>query len=106
MARPQIPHFSIPFRYRNGKPVVVEQDSIDDIANCVEAALRTPLGARDEYPEYGVPEMVFRQQPINTSDIVRRLDDMEPRASILAEEAPDRLDASIARVRMTLRREE
>ena len=55
-----IPHLRIPFRITSsGAADVVEQDSIDDVAQCVEVLLRTRPGDRPEVPEYGIDEPLF-----------------------------------------------
>jgi phage baseplate assembly protein W len=102
MPRVQIPHLALPLRYARGRDVVNEQDSIDDVADCVEAALRTRPGQRAEHPEFGTPDLVFAQQPLDLDDVVAHIAAYEPRVHILAETAPDRLDEAIARTRLTL----
>jgi len=47
------PHFDLPFRFlKSGGAVVSEQDSFDDVANCVEAICRTPQGFRVDNPDF------------------------------------------------------
>lgn len=101
-----IPHLALPFRYEGGRPVVNEQDSIDDVSACVEAALRTRVGQRDEYPEFGTPDLTFSQLPTSLDPIVDAVVEREPRARILAEEDPDAVYDAVARVRLTLTTED
>jgi len=55
-----IPHLSAPLTLgRNGAFVVNEQDSVDDLAECVAALLATPVGSRIEVPDYGVDRAEF-----------------------------------------------
>jgi phage baseplate assembly protein W len=102
MPRVEIPHLSLPLRYVGGRPAVNEQDSLDDVSDCVEAALRTRPGQRLEYPDYGTPEFVFAVQPLDMDDVIAHVLAFEPRAHLVAETAPDRLDEAIARARLTL----
>lgn len=94
-----IPHFDLPFRFVGGKAVEVEQDSVDDIAVCVEALLRTRPGERIELPTYGIPDPVF--VGADTEAIMASVRDWEPRASIAIEEGWD-YDAFIQSLRITL----
>jgi phage baseplate assembly protein W len=99
------PHFGLPFRFSRSSAVVAEQDTIDDIANCVEAILLTHIGWRDEVPGFGVPELAFRL-PSSRSGRIETINalvsDQEPRASILMTEAPDRYDNLISHVLTTI----
>jgi phage baseplate assembly protein W len=102
------PHFTLPFRIdpHTGHPAEVEQDSLDDIAHCVEAVLRTRPGERDENPDFGSPELAFRSVPVHTADIQDAVEQWEPRASILIEEAPTRFGELLERLQITVSEEE
>lgn len=77
-----VPHFSFPFRLgNNGKFAVVEQDSSDEIADCVQVLLSTPSGSRAELPEYGIDDPTFTQS-IDVQGILAAIDDWEPRAQV------------------------
>jgi hypothetical protein len=99
MTHIHVPHFDLPFRlwYDSGLtvPRVVEQGSIDDVSNCVEAAIRTVRGEREDLPTFGITDVTFRQLPIDTQDIIGQVRAHEDRASVLIEETPDRLDALV-----------
>jgi phage baseplate assembly protein W len=101
-----IPHFALPFRMVGGRAVEVEQDSAEDVAACVEAVLRTRPGQRDALPEFGSPDLAFRQLPVDPDDLVAAVETWESRAQLLAEERPDLLDEAALRVRLTLTTEE
>lgn len=84
MARYEHPHFSLPFRFnqvRGGKLEVAysEQDTIDEIADCVELVCRTDQGQRVTLPGFGRPSILrftthhdmarsLMQQAINEAD--------------------------------------
>lgn len=92
------PHLDLPFRFVSGAAAVVEQDSLDDVSNCVEATLRTLVGQRLELPGFGIDDPTFQNQPIDTAAIVDKLLNEEPRASVLLSQAPDRFNSLVARV--------
>jgi len=103
VARASTPHFALPFRFdATGHAAVVEQDSIEDVAACVEAVLRTRPGERVEHPEFGTPDPTFAQQPLGVDATVERVADWEPRAAMLAVEQRDELDEALVRVRVSL----
>lgn len=89
------PHFAFPLRYVNGHAVVNQQDSMNDIAACVEAVCLTNPGDRVEWPEFGVTDMTFAQQPIPLNALVGQIETFEPRATILITEDPDQFDAAV-----------
>lgn len=77
-----IPHFKFPFTFDSaGHARVVEQDSDDDVVQCVEVLLSTPVGSRAELPEYGVEDPTFTTT-LDLPGIVQAIDDWEPRAQV------------------------
>ena len=101
-----VPHFTVPFKFEFGPDgflhaAVNEQDSIEDITACVEAIVRTPIGFRQELPEFGIRDQTFTQGMINSDDVVVSLGQWEPRAEILIEEDASMLDQFIAIARIT-----
>lgn len=101
-----VPHFQIPFKFTFGADgflhaAVNEQDSIEDVTACVEAIVRTPLGFREELPDFGIRDQTFTQGMINSEDIIVAITQWEPRAEILIEEDDSMLDKFIAIARVT-----
>lgn len=90
-----IEHFDLPFRLAGKSFGVVEQDSPADVANCVEAIIRTPNGFRDDSPDFGMDDLVFTNLPVNIDRITTQITEQEPRAEIFIREQPDRYDALI-----------
>lgn len=90
-----IPHFNFPFRFSGAHVAVVEQDSMDDVANCVEIIFMTPIGWRPEAPTFGVPDFAFMKQPIGEDFLTDIISSQEPRADVAFTEAPDRYDELI-----------
>jgi len=88
-----IPHFDLPFQLGNAGATVVEQDTIDDIANCVIAVAVTHIGWRTEVPTFGIPDLAMRKMPLGAADIDNWISNQEPRALIVVEEKIDAVDA-------------
>jgi len=63
----QIPHFSYPFKFGGtGHVDVLEQDFVDEVANCCIVILKCPIGMRSELPEFGCDDQAF--QPVADVD--------------------------------------
>lgn len=92
------PHFDFPFNLDGTKFAEVEQDTVDDVYNCVYVSLVTPEGFRPEAPEFGMPDLTFMEQPIDPSLITSKLIQDEPRAELLLQQRPDAFDPLIADV--------
>lgn len=90
-----IPHFSLPLRYVNGSAKVNEQDTIDDVVDCVFAIAVTNPGDRDELPDFGLLDMTFDQEPVPIEATVTQITQWEPRANIAIQSAPDQFDAAL-----------
>lgn len=97
-----IPHLAIPLRFNGGQWVVVEQDSEEEVAQCVQTVCAFERGYRIEDPDFGINDPTFTTMPIDTSDIARALEEYEERAEvdIFQEVAPDgsvyvRLEVSV-----------
>lgn len=93
-------HFDYPFSFSSltKHATEVEQDSIDDVINCVEVAILTDYGSRPEVPGYGLPDQVFDTLPLNLDDIATTVEGLEPRASLLLTQEIDPDDNLIARI--------
>lgn len=91
-------HFDLPFRLIGGHAVETEQDSLEDVSNCVEAIVRTAIGQRIELTDFGIADQAFKTQPLPLGEIVNRVIKYEPRASTFLGQHPDELDSLIADV--------
>jgi phage baseplate assembly protein W len=88
-----VPHFDYPFRFNaNGHAAVVEQDSEEDIIACILAIIKTPLGFREDLPDFGIADPLFSEKTINIADIKSALNIWEDRADVVLEEGPLTLD--------------
>jgi phage baseplate assembly protein W len=88
-----VPKLKVPFNISSTKADVVEQDSADEVFQCVGALIRTDLGSRIDEPEYGIQDQTFKEQ---LDDLFGAIEEWEPRAmAVLAE---DELDGFIRSV--------
>ena len=99
-----VPHLRIPFRIdRTGTAEVVEQDSFEEIAQCVQTLVTTRLGERVEVPDYGIPDQVFLSEPaVQSASLATQIEQWEPRATALVESTPDSADELLRRLRILL----
>jgi phage baseplate assembly protein W len=93
-----VPHFGYPFRFKGGQAVVVEQDSPEDVENCVLAILKTRQGTRLDVPGFGVRELEFVKDSVRLKYIQDALNSWEPRAEYDITSQPDKLERMLARV--------
>jgi phage baseplate assembly protein W len=87
-----LPHFSGPFRFeylRSGQQIipVAEQDTTDEIADCVELTLRTEQTERRTLPSFGRPQMLAftHDRELAQSVVQQTIVDAEPRVRTLVE---------------------
>jgi phage baseplate assembly protein W len=99
----RVPHFSLPFRFASqGESIassVHEQDSEEEVMQCVELIIRCPLGFREEKPNFGVMDPTFRASEDLISEIETAILLWEPRAeSALTIEQKDTVTTIVAKV--------
>jgi len=93
-----VPHFSFPFRFGSPNAIVSEQDSLDEIADCVTVILLCPQGFRVELPEFGIVDPTFQTPHVDLEQLRTSVDFWERRASVLLDEYPDLNDVALRRV--------
>lgn len=94
----QVPHFKLPLRIGlDGHAEVLEQDTPEEIAQCVQVLLSTRVGDRIESPEYGIPDQVFTTVP-DLATIQAAIERWEPRATVKLVSEQDWLDELIRRL--------
>jgi phage baseplate assembly protein W len=79
------PHFRLPLQFGgiNGGAIVNEQDDSDDVMDCVRAIVAFPVGARVDNPEFGIPDLLFKEYDQSAVDQVRAaIDEWEDRVSV------------------------
>lgn len=76
------PKIAFGFRLQSdgARIAVHEQDSNDEIMDCVEVLLSTELGERQDVPDYGIPDMAFRQNGVDENALTAALSKWEDRA--------------------------
>jgi hypothetical protein len=89
------PHFDLPLKIGPLGANVVEQDSIDDVANCVVMIVSVPQGWRDEAPQFGIDDPTLRRQPLGADAIMGVIGAQDPRAVLIIDEHPDMSDELI-----------
>lgn len=94
----EIPHFKFPLQLTGDgtRAQVVEQDSDDEILDCIEVLLATTQGERIEIPNYGIRDQAFRQNGADTAHILAQIRKYEERANINL--APDVIRELVQRV--------
>jgi phage baseplate assembly protein W len=101
-----IPHFTFPFAFvadaeGNVTAAVNDQDTLEDVTACVTAILTTPLGFREELPDFGLRDMTFSQGGVDVDEIQVAIQQWEPRADVMIEEDPSKLQYFIDLVNIT-----
>lgn len=91
---PEVPKFITPFSFETRAGVaiakVVEQDSLEEITQCVETVIRTIKGTCIENADFGIEETTFQQIPINASRVIEECNKWEPRAQVEITPGPAR----------------
>lgn len=80
------PHFDLPFSLSGDGASCVEQGTARDLSNCVYMICATPLGYRDEVPNFGIEDLTFSPPPVMRERVRASISAQEPRAVILFEE--------------------
>lgn len=98
------PKLAVPFRLHHDgtKAHTVEQDSLEEITQCVETILKTPLGSRMENPEFGVPDSAFLEGGADLEDLALAISQWEPRADVILERDPEVLEHWVDNVNITV----
>lgn len=79
---PTIPKLKVPLRMGVHGLATVEQDSVEDVAQCVYMLLATPRGSRLEEIDYGVEEVIWDGFPPDLSEWLAQIAIWEPRAEV------------------------
>lgn len=80
--KPRVPHAAWPPRLdANGHLVAVEQDTLEEVTQCVRVLLATPRGARVLEPEFGIEDPTFTDG-LDIDELVDQAAEYEERAVI------------------------
>ena len=77
------PHFQLPMRFGgiNGGAYMNEQDSGEDIVDCVKAIIAFPVETREDMPEFGIPDLLFQNySPLVVAQVRAAIEQWEARA--------------------------
>lgn len=84
----------------DGQLATVEQDSDQDITQCLRALLRTRIGDRPDLPDMGlVSGGEFGEQPLDLSGHRELWARHEPRATVLLSQQPSLENELVAEIR-------
>lgn len=95
-------HLRWPLRLVDGVPQTVEQDSYEDLRQCVRTILSFAPGQRIELPEFGLVDQVLREGGADLEAIRRAIADWEPRADALVSADPAALADLVSDVRIAI----
>jgi hypothetical protein len=70
-----------PLRLEGDRLAAVEQDTGADVESCVVCVLSYPKGWRFDSPDFGRPEVDFKQGGVDVAALTRAVKDSEPRAT-------------------------
>lgn len=93
-----IPHLDLPFRFVGSSAAVVEQDTVEEIVDCVKAIVRYSVGFRIELPTFGTPDLTFSVGGADPAVIASAVQQWEPRAGALAEADNESLDEFVSNI--------
>jgi len=98
-----VPHFDMPFRFGSaGSHVaVVEQNTGEDVTNCVETILRTTRGTRLYVPNFGITDPTFSIKPLPTmvtDQMEQEVVENEPRAIVAFTDLGTILEPMVANI--------
>jgi hypothetical protein len=82
MIYPDVPHIQWPVRLEGARLATVEQDSLEDVAQCVALVLSTTPGTRLELPEFGRPDPTFSEGGADPTALEDAVNEWEPRAAL------------------------
>lgn len=104
-----IPHFALPFRFAEsgGKlvAVVTEQGSPEEIFDSAHAIIRYRKGDRDDLPDFGLTDQLFREGGFDLDVVQSEVEEWEPRAQTVVSNQ-DAIKELFERVRVEIRSRE
>lgn len=75
-------HLAWPIRFDNGHLATVEQDTIDEVTQCVQLLWQIPSGWFIHDPDLGVENPVFSELPLDIADLAQAAEEFEDRAVV------------------------
>lgn len=82
----EIPKLKLPVTLVGSKLDTIEQDTDDEVVQCVETVCRFPIGQRDDLLEFGIGSYELRNiNDISAAELAREITRWEPRAQLTAD---------------------
>lgn len=82
MAQEVATHLPYPFRWgSHGNAVEIDQDTDDEIINCVEVIVITPVGSLVDQGDFGAVDFIFQKNP-SVITLTAQINKWEPRANV------------------------
>lgn len=103
-----VPQLSFPVRFdpQTGRLAVVEQGSLQNLAERVRLLLLTQPGDRLYRIDYGRPGLVFAKRHMTRPQLIAALREFEPEIDALIEESPDLFDEALQELQVNVFGEE
>ena len=76
------PKIKMPFRIEGSSTGLIEQDTPDEIAQCVYTILATEIGTRDEMPDFGISDQAHLKGGADIGEIAQAIEDWERRVDV------------------------
>lgn len=103
----ETPHLQVPFKFGGvgGGAFVNEQDSSEDILDCIKSVVAYPIGSCTIMPAFGIPDIVFRQRTVNgvSAALQQALRQWEPRSDTVVFEDPIGFDELLQKISIYVR---
>lgn len=83
------PHFRVPFQFGGvgGGALMNDQDTTEDIVDCIKTIIAFPIDSLDSQPGFGVPDVLFKgSKDAVAEELKAAVLDWEERAGIDMEE--------------------
>lgn len=81
------PQIALPIRFVNGRIAEIEQDSPQEIEQCIETICRYRPHDREERPDFGIDDQTFREGGVDLNKLQQEVERLEPRADLVFSEA-------------------
>ena len=105
----ETPHLQVPFQLGGlkGGAFVNEQDSTEDVLDCIMAIVAYPIGTCTVIPGFGIPDIVFKQITVAgvATSLQQALRQWEPRSDTVVAEDPVGYDELVRRITINVRGE-
>jgi len=82
---------------------VTDQHTPEEVAGCCIVIVLTPIGQREELPDFGVDQPVFRTPPLDVDQLMAQIMEWESRADLTAIGFMDTIDPAVQHVLASIR---